>query len=45
MLALGGGLAALFVSRDAGNFAVVQAMFGIAAAVVIMIVLSFFNRD
>lgn len=44
VIALGGGLATLLISRDAANFEVVQAMLGIAVSVAILAVFALLSR-
>ncbi|HWX47026.1 MAG TPA: hypothetical protein VNZ61_03115 [Roseomonas sp.] len=44
MLAAGGGIAASMLSREAGNFPVVQAMLGILATCLLLLVLALWPR-
>ena len=44
MLALGGGVAAWFLSPDAPNFAVMQGMLAIGITALILVVLSLFSK-
>jgi hypothetical protein len=44
ILAAGGGVAALFLSREAAGFPIAQAMFGIITACLVLVLLAFGPR-